>query len=139
MFASLILLQRLKTRFPSTCGSSGHQLFISAFMISLKAMCDNTYSNKYWLVAAQGMFNLREINQMERELWNYLEWELTAANPMLSSFEMAVKRDFHTQKLTYLTYLTSFVSKRAARAEASTCPVRYACISIHYLTFTSIM
>jgi hypothetical protein len=45
--------------------SSGHQLFISAFMISSKAMCDDTYSNKSWSVIAQGMFNLREINQME--------------------------------------------------------------------------
>jgi hypothetical protein len=120
MFASLILLQRLKARFPSARGSSGHRLFISAFMISSKVMCDDTYSNKSWSVVAQGMFNLREINQMEREMCNYLEWELTAANPMLSSFETAVKRDFREQKPAYPTYPTSFVSKRAARAEAST-------------------
>ena len=120
MFASLILLQRLKARFPSARGSSGHRLFISAFMISSKVMCDDTYSNKSWSVVAQGMFNLREINQMEREMCNYLEWELTAANPMLATFETAVKRDFREQKPSYPTYPTSFVSKRAARAEAST-------------------
>jgi hypothetical protein len=45
MFAALILLQRLKARFPSARGSSGHRLFISAFMISSKVMCDDTYSN----------------------------------------------------------------------------------------------
>ena len=120
MFAALILLQRLKARFPSARGSSGHRLFISAFMISSKVMCDDTYSNKSWSVVAQGMFNLREINQMEREMCNYLEWELTAANPMLSTFEAAVKKDFREQKPSYPTYPTSFVSKRAARAEAST-------------------
>ena len=120
MFASLILLQRLNARFPSAHGSSGHRLFISAFMISYKVMCDDTYSNKSWSVVAQGMFNLREINQMEREICNYLEWELTAANPMLSLFETAVKKDFREQKSSYPTYPTSFVSKRAARAEAST-------------------
>lgn len=120
MFAALILLQRLKARFPSARGSSGHRLFISAFMISSKVMCDDTYSNKSWSVVAQGMFNLREINQMEREMCNYLEWELTAANPMLSSFEAAVRKDFREQKPTYPTYPTSFVSKRAARAETST-------------------
>lgn len=119
MFAALILLQRLKARFPSARGSSGHRLFISAFMISSKVMCDDTYSNKSWSVVAQGMFNLREINQMEREMCNYLEWELTAANPMLSAFETAVKKDFREQKPSYPTYPTSFVSKRAARAEAS--------------------
>ena len=89
-------------------------------MISSKVMCDDTYSNKSWSVVAQGMFNLREINQMEREMCNYLEWELTAANPMLSTFETAVRRDFREQKPVYPTYPTSFVSKRAARAEAST-------------------
>jgi len=98
---------------------SRHRLFISAFMISSKVMCDDTYSNKSWSVVAQGMFNLREISQMEREICNYLE--LTAANPMLSTFETAVKKDFREQKPVYPSYPTSFVSKRAARAEASTC------------------
>jgi hypothetical protein len=67
-------------------------------------MCDDTYSNKYksWSVVDQGMFNLPEINQMEREMCNYLEWELTA-NPMLSTFETAVKRDFLEQKPSYPT------------------------------------
>jgi hypothetical protein len=120
MFASLILLQRLKARFPLARGSSGHRLFISAFMISSKVMCDDTYSNKSWSVVAQGMFNLREINQMEREMCNYLEWELTTANPMLFTFETVVKRDFREQKPMYPSYPTSFVSKRAAGAETST-------------------
>ncbi|KAI9433605.1 hypothetical protein BJY52DRAFT_1132160, partial [Lactarius psammicola] len=39
-FAALYLLQRLKVRFPTM--SSGHRLFISAFI--LKTICDNTYS-----------------------------------------------------------------------------------------------
>ena len=32
------------------------------------------------------MFNLREINQMERDIRSYSEWELTAANTMMSCF-----------------------------------------------------
>ena len=75
-------------------------------MISSKVMRDDTYSNKSWSVVAQKMFNLQEINQMEKEMCNYLEWELTAANPMLSSFETAVKRDFRKQKPTYPAYPT---------------------------------
>ena len=116
MFASLILLQRLKACFPSAHGSSGHQLYLSAFMILSKVMCDDMYSNKSWSAVAQGMFNLQE---MEREMCNWLEWELTAVNPMLSTFETAIKRDFREQKPSYPTYPTSFVSKHAARAEAS--------------------
>jgi len=40
---------------------------------------------------AQGMFTLREINWMEQELCNYLDWELTVDDPILSNFEKQVK------------------------------------------------
>lgn len=121
-FAALVLLQRLKARFPSARGSSGHRLFISAYMISSKVMCDDTYSNKSWCIVAQGMFTLREVNQMEREMCTYLDWELTVDDPILSNFQSAVKDDFREDKdkRTYPNYPTTFVSKRAARAEAST-------------------
>ncbi|KAF8967972.1 hypothetical protein BDZ97DRAFT_1802236 [Flammula alnicola] len=89
-------------------------------MISSKVMCDDTYSNKSWCIVAQGMFTLREVNQMEREMCNYLDWELTVDDPILSNFEIAVKNDFRETKPTYPNYPTTFVSKRAARAEAST-------------------
>jgi len=112
-FAALVLLQRLKARFPTARGSSGHRLFISAFMIASKVICDDTYSNKSWSIVAQGMFSLREINQMEREMCSYLEWELTVDNPILSNFETMVKRDFR-QAGPYPTYSLQMVSKKAA-------------------------
>lgn len=93
-FSALVLLQRLKARFPSARGSSGHKLFITALMISSKVMCDDTYSNKSWCIAAQSMFTLREINQMEREMCQYLDWELTVDPATLSTFETALKDDF---------------------------------------------
>ncbi|KAJ7840690.1 hypothetical protein B0H14DRAFT_2360518, partial [Mycena olivaceomarginata] len=55
-------------------GSCGHRLFISPFMIVSKVTCDDTYSNKLWSIVVQGMFILREINRMEREMCNYLDW-----------------------------------------------------------------
>lgn len=119
-FASLVLLQRLKARFPTARGSSGHRLFISAFMIASKVICDDTYSNKSWTIVAQGMFTLREINQMEREMCNYLEWELTVDNPILANFEAAVKQDFASPQGPYPTYSLQMVSKRAAKAALST-------------------
>src|SRR4051794_33053068 len=47
-FAALILLQHLKAHFPTVHGSSGYRLYISAYMIASKVMCDDTYSNKSW-------------------------------------------------------------------------------------------
>ncbi|KAG2069647.1 hypothetical protein BDR04DRAFT_1232124 [Suillus decipiens] len=41
-FAALVLLQRLKARFPTARGSSGHRLFVSAFMLASKS---RAYSN----------------------------------------------------------------------------------------------
>ncbi|KAJ7751052.1 hypothetical protein B0H16DRAFT_1841334 [Mycena metata] len=120
-YAALVLLQRLRARFPTTRGSSGHRLFISAFMVASKVICDDTYSNKSWRIVAQGMFTLREISQMERELCNYLDWELTVDNPILANFEAMVKRDFPPDsKGPYPTYSLHLVSKRATEAAAST-------------------
>jgi hypothetical protein len=87
--ASLVLLQRLKARFPTARGSSGHRLFISAFMIASKVIRDDTYSNKSWSIVRQGMFRLREINQMEREMCQYLDWELNVEPSTLKEFEGA--------------------------------------------------
>lgn len=33
---------------------------------------DDTYSNKSWQIVGQGLFELREVNQMERELFAFL-------------------------------------------------------------------
>ncbi|KAI6009840.1 hypothetical protein EDC04DRAFT_3146157 [Pisolithus marmoratus] len=93
-FAALVLLQRLKARFPTARGSSGHRLFVSAFMLASKVICDDTYSNKSWSIVAQGMFQLREINQMEREMCQYLDWELNVDPTTLKEFEAMVRKDF---------------------------------------------
>jgi hypothetical protein len=66
----------LKARFPPAKGSSGHRLFISTFMPTSKLICDNMHSSKSLCIIGQGMFTLREINQMEREMCSYLEWQL---------------------------------------------------------------
>jgi hypothetical protein len=93
-FAALYLLQRLKSRFTEATGSSGHRLFIAAFMIASKVICDDTYSNKSWCIVGQGMFALREINQMEREMCAYLEWQLNVEPKALKTFENLVRKDF---------------------------------------------
>jgi hypothetical protein len=54
-------------------------LFISAFMISSKVICNDTYLHKSWGIVGQGMFQLREVNQMEREMCQYLDWELSVS------------------------------------------------------------
>lgn len=63
-------------------------------MLASKVVCDDTYSNKSWAVVGQGMFALREINQMEREMCGYLEWQLNVPREDLEGFEAEVRRVF---------------------------------------------
>lgn len=92
-FSALLLLQRLKVRFPAARGSSGHRLFISAFMIASKVICDDTYSNQSWSIVGQKMFALKEINQMEREMCGYLEWNLNVHGDEAIEFEAKVRAE----------------------------------------------
>jgi hypothetical protein len=52
-FATLYLLQHLKAHFLTAKGSSEHPLFISAFMLASKIICDDTYSNKSWCIVCR--------------------------------------------------------------------------------------
>ena len=65
-------------------------------MIASKVVCDDTYSNKSWCVVGQGMFSLREINQMEREMCGYLEWILNVQHTELEVFTERVQAEFGT-------------------------------------------
>jgi pyruvate/2-oxoglutarate dehydrogenase complex dihydrolipoamide acyltransferase (E2) component len=87
---ALFLLRRLKQRFPAARGSSGHRLFISALMLASKSSCDDTYSNKSWTIVGQGLFCLREVNQMERELFGYLGFKVNVKNEELVEFVAAL-------------------------------------------------
>jgi hypothetical protein len=94
VFTALFLLARLKERFPAARGSSGHRLFISAFMIASKVVCDDTYSNKSWCIVGQNLYTLKEVNQMEREMCSYLEWILHVEAAELETFTQRVKKEY---------------------------------------------
>ncbi|KAG8761897.1 hypothetical protein FRC11_012457 [Ceratobasidium sp. 423] len=75
-FCALYLLSHLKNRFPAARGSLDHHLYISAFMIAFKVICDDTYSNKSWCVVSQGMFTLHDF-----ELMVHKEYDSAPATP----------------------------------------------------------
>ncbi|KAK7029197.1 hypothetical protein R3P38DRAFT_912005 [Favolaschia claudopus] len=119
-YVALVLLQRLKARFPQARGSSGHRLFLSTLMIASKMVCDASFSNLSWSIAAQNIFPLREINAMERHMCNLLDWELNVDSRILRNFQAMVRQDFSSwSKRPYPTYSLATVSRRAAPADAS--------------------
>ena len=62
-------------------------------MIASKVICDDTYSNQSWSIVAQKMFALKEINQMEREMCGYLEWNLNVQGEEIAEFESRLRSD----------------------------------------------
>lgn len=85
-YHALIILKRLKERYPAARGSSGHRLFIAAYMLASKMVCDDSYNNKSWTIVCQGLLSLREVNQMERELLGYLALNINATAEQLTDF-----------------------------------------------------
>ena len=63
-------------------------------MVVSKLMCDDILSNKSWRIVAQEIFQLREINHMERLFGEYLEWKLHIVPSDLLQFAEAVKETF---------------------------------------------
>lgn len=94
VFTALLLLERLKTRFPTYYCSAGRRLFLAAFMIAHKVIIDNSYLNSSWHVIAGRLFTVDEINTMERDMCGDLDWDLTINVDTLTIFEYTVRRDF---------------------------------------------
>jgi hypothetical protein len=67
---------------------------LSDFRLASKIICNSTYSNKSWCIITQQMFQLREINQMERKMCSYLKWQLNIKPSVLSDFQSCIKRNF---------------------------------------------
>jgi len=69
----------------------------------------------------EGLFTLHEINRMEGEMYDYLDWNFTVGDPILSTFEKMVRHDFKEPKPSYQNYpndLNDLVSRRALPAAA---------------------
>lgn len=106
---SLLLLSRLKQRYPSARGtsSSPHRLFLSSLMLSAKISMDDTYSNKSWAIVGSSFFPLREVNQMERELFAFLGWNVVAQQDELDAFIASASASYDAHR----------ASKKAERAK----------------------
>ncbi|KAJ7019519.1 hypothetical protein C8F04DRAFT_975529, partial [Mycena alexandri] len=121
VYAALVLIQRIKGRFPTTKRSSGHKLFIGCLMLASKFLCDEAYHNKAWRKIARNVYALTEINQLERDLCRYLEWDITIDSATIYNFAALLNRDFAPDsKGPYPTYPIDTVAKREAHIHVTT-------------------
>ncbi|KAJ7739537.1 hypothetical protein B0H16DRAFT_1324859, partial [Mycena metata] len=87
LYTALVLLLRLKYRFPNARGC-GHRLFFAAFIVASKVLSDKPHSNKAWPFFTQHMFTLREVNGMEREFCRYIDWQLFVNHSTVSDLSI---------------------------------------------------
>jgi len=53
-----------------------HRLVFTALVLATKYWMDDSYSNKSFSVASRGLFTLKEVNEMEFELLEGLNWKI---------------------------------------------------------------
>lgn len=153
VYFALLLLKRLKTQYPVARGSSGHRLFISSFMLACKMLCDDAYNNKSWVIVSQNLFSLHEVNQMERELFMYLDLDLRVSSEELVVFALELERygapsvsldDMKRTRLSSPAASTSSTPSRSPAGKSSSSPAarrktHRRCLSLRpdYWTYSS--
>ncbi|ORX96770.1 cyclin-like protein, partial [Basidiobolus meristosporus CBS 931.73] len=78
LLIALMYLIRLKQRHPGCKGTYGsaHRLLLASIIVASKYLYDDAYYNKTWALVSNGMFTIKEINQMEFELLYFLNFRL---------------------------------------------------------------
>jgi hypothetical protein len=101
-------LSRLTRRHPLAQASSGQRLFLSAFMIASKMTCDDIYSSQSWCLVSRNMLTLEDVNQMEKELCEYLDWHLVRPSRIRLRRCIQVRNLTRVHKMITLTDYTRF-------------------------------
>lgn len=69
-------LQRILPKDAKGLPSTIHRLFLACLILSAKFHNDSSPLNKHWAKYTDGLFTLEDINLMERQLLNLLQWDL---------------------------------------------------------------
>ena len=105
LMATLIYLQKLKTRLPKNAHGlpcTRHRILLSCLILSSKFHNDSSPKNKHWAKYTDGLFNIKDINLMERQLIFLLNWDLKVTNEemchALNSFLEPIKLEIIKQE-----------------------------------------
>ncbi|KAF6742472.1 hypothetical protein DFP72DRAFT_830458, partial [Ephemerocybe angulata] len=108
---ALLLLTRLRERSEAT-RASGHRLFTTALMVSSSYLCDNTYRASSWRDMSGGLFGIKTLNIMVREMLEWLEWDVSVDSVALERFGQAISVDFARDRPVYPTYPAEMIWTR---------------------------
>ncbi|CAI5760030.1 unnamed protein product [Candida verbasci] len=83
LLATLIYLQKLKIKLPKNVqglACTRHRILLTCLILSSKFHNDSSPKNKHWAKYTDGLFNVKDINLMERQLIYLLNWDLKVSN-----------------------------------------------------------
>ena len=94
LITALILINRLKSLHPNCkCSSSSrHRLLMAAILLAAKTTNDDTYNNKSWASASNGLFDLEQINQMEKEFLWFIDYRIFVSDIEWTIYSEVIER-----------------------------------------------
>ncbi|CCE66239.1 hypothetical protein TPHA_0P00810 [Tetrapisispora phaffii CBS 4417] len=79
LMASTVFLNRLRCIIPGYVegiATATHRLFLGCLILASKTLNDSSPFNKHWEKYCRGLLSLMEINTIERELLEYMSWNV---------------------------------------------------------------
>ncbi|KAJ3505472.1 hypothetical protein NMY22_g17574 [Coprinellus aureogranulatus] len=117
IFSSLILVHRVKCIVEPHDRNDlcvvGHRIILSTTMLAAKYLMERTYDNQSWRLASGQLFPLKEVNKMERDMCELLDWDLTIDKQMLEDFALHFMHDFRKKRRSYPIYPLFMCRSRA--------------------------
>lgn len=100
LMATLVYLNKLKSKLPKNAQGlpcTRHRILLSCLILSSKNHNDSSPKNIHWAKYTDGLFSVKDINLMERQLLFLLNWDLKVSNEdmcyHLSKFLHPIKED----------------------------------------------
>ncbi|QRG36433.1 hypothetical protein FDK38_000771 [Candidozyma auris] len=123
LMTTLVYLDRLKHKLPKNAQGlpcTRHRIFLSCLILASKFHNDCSPKNIHWANYTDGLFSLKDVNLMERQLLYLLNWGMRVSNEemcaQLASFLSPIKED-----LIKSSKMRKYLAKQqAAAASAST-------------------
>lgn len=83
LMATLVYLDRLKLKLPRNAQGlpcTRHRIFLSCLVLASKFHNDSLPKNIHWAEYTNGLFSVKDINLMERQLLYLLNWDVKVSN-----------------------------------------------------------
>lgn len=127
LMSTLVYLTRLRSILPANSygiETTRHRVFLGCLILAAKNLNDSSPLNKHWSQYTDGLLTIKEVHTIERELLNYLNWELRITNTDLincfAPFLQPIKEKLRKESKPYIQPLQSSKSYTSIGSSSAT-------------------